>query len=135
MPGDPHLDGHAIERIVLTVARRSDDGRIDDVVAAFTDDAVLDTGARQVHGRDGLLEFFGPGRTSDPDRQRSKHVISNVVVDVDGDRATAWSYFQVLRSAGLVTWGRYVDTLRETDGAWRIAARRVIVDGQQPKPS
>jgi len=74
MPRDTDAAERAIERVVLTVARRSDEGLIDAVVDLFADDAVLDVGSRSVRARSELLDFFGPGRTSDPDRQRSKHV-------------------------------------------------------------
>jgi hypothetical protein len=62
-------------------------------------------------------------------------VISNVIVDVESDNASAVSYVQVLRSVGLVTWGRYIDAFRNVEGTWRIVERRVVVDGQQQKPT
>jgi hypothetical protein len=47
MSRDTYAAERAIERVVLTVARRSDEGKIDAVVDLFADDAVLDVGTRR----------------------------------------------------------------------------------------
>jgi len=61
------------------------------------------------------------------------HLVSNVDIDVDGDRATAtstWSY--VVRSADdtphLEKLGHYEDELVREDGAWRFARRAAPTD-------
>ena len=38
----------------------------------------------------------------------------------------------VLTDRGLDHWGRYVDEFIRVDGEWRIAHRRVSVDGRRP---
>lgn len=61
---------------------------------------------------------------------RSQHLLGNILVSVDGDRATSSCYFhaQHVRSGTpggelYVIAGRYDDTLRRTDDGWRIAER------------
>jgi hypothetical protein len=66
---------------------------------------------------------------------RTKHVTSNVVVDVsrDGQRAVARSYYTVMHAReGFdlqpVVSGRYLDELVFEDGVWRFARRWVYTD-------
>jgi hypothetical protein len=60
----------------------------------------------------------------------TNHMLSNFVVDVDGDRAEATSYVHVVLAlkGSVGGWvdsvGRYEDTLVRTPGGWQIANRR-----------
>jgi 3-phenylpropionate/cinnamic acid dioxygenase small subunit len=65
----------------------------------------------------------------------TKHVISNVTVDVEdgGDTAAARSYFTVLQARPdlplqPIIAGRYHDRFERVDGAWRFAERLIITD-------
>ncbi len=65
----------------------------------------------------------------------TRHVLSNVLIEVDGDRAWSESYWDVLLrvqdEAGLVDvtgGGRYLDYLECRDGAWAIVHRRSVHD-------
>jgi hypothetical protein len=59
----------------------------------------------------------------------SQHAMANIVIDVDGDHATARSYVTVTivrtdtPSAMLRTGGEYRDRLARVDGSWRISER------------
>ncbi len=66
---------------------------------------------------------------------RTKHVITNAIIDIDEDAGTATSrsYFTVLQAApGLalqpIITGRYHDRFESVDGVWRFADRRIIVE-------
>ncbi len=122
------------QQVVLRVARCSDRLDVEALVANFSDDAVLDAGGRTVQGREALFEFFGGANAKPTENERSKHVLTNTLVDADGDALVTTSYFQVLRSWGLATWGRYVDRFVGDGGEWRIAHRSVHVDGNIPRP-
>ena len=66
---------------------------------------------------------------------RTKHVTTNVAIEVDEKAGTAVSsaYFTVLQALpGLalqpIVSGRYRDRFEQSDGRWRFAERRVRVD-------
>lgn len=65
---------------------------------------------------------------------KTKHVTTNVAIVVDGDTATARSYYTVLQAIPgafalqPIIAGRYRDAFERIDGTWRFAARHVVVD-------
>ena len=71
------------------------------------------------------FEFFGGANAKPAEKERSKHVVTNTLVDADGDALVTTSYFQVLRSWGVANWGRYVDRFVADGDEWRIAHRSV----------
>jgi len=123
-----------VEQVVRRVARCSDRADIAALVENFIDDAVLEAGGQTVEGRDAIFAFFGGDRAQPTDNERTKHVLTNTLVDVDGDALVTTSYFQVVRSWGLANWGRYVDRFVEDGGVWKIARRTVLSDGNIPRP-
>ena len=87
------------------------------------------TGAEAVAGL-----YTSTTRRFDDGTPATKHVMTNVIVEVDGEQASSRSYFTVLQAVpgelGLqpVIAGRYRDRfIRETD-TWRFSAMHVIVD-------
>ena len=64
------------------------------------------------------------------------HQVSNIVIDLDGDRAASESYVTAtLRSCeddGRIMqrefWARYVDAWSRRDGRWGIVARECVID-------
>ena len=123
-----------VQQVVLRVARCADRSDITGMVGHFSEDAVLDVGGRKTEGRDAIFEFFGGPTAKPADRERSKHVVTNTVVDTDGDALVTTSYYQVVRSWGVANWGRYVDRFVESDRTWRIVERTVFSDGNVPRP-
>ena len=95
--------------------------------SCFTDDALGDYGDIGTFvGADRLTDFMiaahrGFGSTN--------HMLSNFVIHVDGDQATARSYVHVVlafahdRGAWIDGVGTYEDTLVRTNSGWRIAQR------------
>ncbi len=127
-------NGFEIQQAVLRVARCSDRSDVPGILANYTDDGVLDAGGRTAEGRDALFEFFGGAAAKPTDNERSKHVITNTLLEQDGDAIVSTSYWQVLRSWGIANWGRYVDRFVDDGGAWKISRRTVFVDGNIPRP-
>lgn len=127
-------DEFAVTQIVYRMARSSDRNDIAGLVDAMADDAQLVVGDRTITGRHAIFEFFGgPGATL-AERERSKHVITNVLVDKTNDGYRTTAYFQVLRSWGLASWGRYVDDFVDGDNGWIVLRREVIPDGNLDRP-
>jgi hypothetical protein len=92
--------------------------------AFFTDDGEFrQQGAEAIVGRDALVEF---GRTL-PDRG-VRHMISDHVIDVDGDRATCVATVALFVGGTFFGTGRATDELRRVDGRWRIACRSFVPD-------
>jgi hypothetical protein len=55
-----------------------------------------------------------------------KHLPTNIVLDIDGDRATAWSsVLYVIPGAEprIAFLGQYDDAIRRVDGVWRFERR------------
>jgi hypothetical protein len=69
--------------------------------------------------------------------ERTSHQVTNVLIALDGDRATSETYVTVcLRATAtdIVDRGRYVDAWSCRDGRWAIDERRFIGDIQQILP-
>jgi ketosteroid isomerase-like protein len=129
----PTDDVEAIRGLIHEYAERIDAGDLDGVAALFADatwgspgrGAPL-RGTEQVrHGYDGVILYDGIPCT--------KHVISNVTIEITGDSATARSYFTVLQSRPdfplqAIIAGRYHDRFERVDGVWRFAGRQIIPD-------
>lgn len=117
-------DRHEIANLLAVYCQRCDDGDFDSLLECFSDDATFAFEQWEATGRDQLRRWFE--RNQSPD-QRGKHLTTNSVIEVDGDRATARSDFVFLgrvdgRLVPLIA-GRYLDDIRRIDGHWRFHRR------------
>ena len=113
----------------------------DDFGAFYTEDAVFDVNGIVSQGREAIEGFYAAS-AEEPDApatQGTFHMmISNPVIDVTGDSATAeFMWTGVINSAiqeppRLLEQGREYDLLVRQDGAWRIKKRVVIADSGLP---
>jgi len=65
------------------------------------------------------------------------HLLTNVLIEVDGDRATSESCIYALRRMDgndVVTFGHFSDAWSRRDGAWRIDERHYKRDALQTTP-
>ena len=107
----------------------------------FTEDGVLDYGAGKIRGRDAIREMVA-GMRAGSERQRAedasglrpargRHNITNIVLDIDGDRATGTAYWFHMgnanpeRGAQLNSFGHYEDELVKVDGQWLFSLRKI----------
>jgi uncharacterized protein (TIGR02246 family) len=127
---DGALAREAIRDVIARYNLCGDSGRFDEMLALFTDDATLVTDGTPYDGVAAIRALFA--KAARPAPQRIRHFTSTHVVEVDGDRATARCYFQVLTSSGLDHWGRYRDELVRVGGRWLFSRRDVRVDGMTP---
>jgi hypothetical protein len=89
-----------------------------------------------VEGRDKILKLYrGTVRIYDDGTPRTRHLVTNLVVDVDpgGATASAQSYWTVLQATpemalGPILSGRYRDRFSISDGSWWFTERRIITD-------
>jgi hypothetical protein len=107
-------------------------------VGDLLDRADVGSGGRpgSLTGRDAVTAMFTSTTRRYPDgTPRTKHVTTNLILEIDDDAGTAMgrSYFTVLQAvAGLplqpVVAGRYHDRFVREGAAWRFAERRFFLD-------
>ena len=127
----------------LTLRELNDRAAIERLMADYADriDANDPEGAAACFARDGVGEYWGTSRGPAAIAERlrgiltaftaTSHHLSNVRIDLAGDRATGQSYvyaFHRLAGSGawMHYWGRWVDELVREDGEWRFARREVV---------
>ena len=82
----------------------------------------------------GFLDWVFPTHAT---FERTSHQVTNILIALDGDRATSETYVTAsLRSAevDIVSRGRYSDTWSCRDGVWGIDVRRFTSDFDQFVP-
>jgi uncharacterized protein (TIGR02246 family) len=131
-------DREAITDLVYAYAERIDAGDFEGVADLFADAELTFEGFTEGRpGREKILAMYEAStRRYDDGTPRTKHVMTNVVVEVDDDRrsATARTYFTVLQavpgvfSLQPIIAGRYRDAFVRADGSWRFSHRHMLVD-------
>ena len=127
-------DERACERLIVRYTHLVDFGRAPEIADLFTDDGVWRTDDFEMRGRDEILAGFG--RRQGVTRRQSRHVCTNVLIEVDGDRATGLCYLVNYRHdsetgeaekpapADVPKFvGEYHDTFRRTEDGWRFVDR------------
>jgi hypothetical protein len=126
----------AIENLVYAYAERIDAGDLAGVGELFRNGriqaapGVVFEGAEQVKGLyDSATRLYADGTP------RTRHVTSNVAVEVDDDAGTgtARSYYTVFQQTEElplqpIIAGHYHDTFHRVDGAWWFDTREMFVD-------
>ena len=127
----------ACSRLVVAYTHLIDFGEAARVADLFTEDGVWESDGTRMEGRDQVRAGF-MARQKRADR-RSRHVCTNLVVDVLGpDTAEGLVYFSLYRADGVtdpgpaalvgpVMVGEYRDSFACVDGEWRIAHRRADI--------
>jgi len=126
-------DWHAINTLLMTYAEHVDAGRYADVGAMFEHASYRIEHADGEHastyeGTAQVQAFCEQTRIYPDGTPRTKHVITNVIIDVDGDRARAQSYGTVLQQTDVfplqpIASGRYVDRFERIEGTWWFVER------------
>jgi len=104
------------------------------VVACFTQDCSLESPVLgKFHGHAGIRDFANKTlRQKEEYGAQFRHVISNLAVDVEGERARATCYLldfvTVAGNTQLLSPGRYDCELARTDGKWLFTRRVVLMD-------
>ena len=125
------VDKAAIERVLYDYCSGIDRCDEEMLLSVYHPDAYDDHGVYKGDAR-GFVAFALKALKRDLGTQ---HLVSNVRIDLDGDKATCESYLlarhfretdddrQILTYAG-----RYLDHLEKRDGKWAISNRLVVVD-------
>jgi len=131
----------AITRLIYTYAERIDAGDFDGVADVFAHATLTFEGfGDAISGREAISALYGrTTRRYEDGTPRTKHVMTNVLVDVDDDAttgttATSRSYFTVLQAVPgalalqPVIAGRYRHGYARVDGEWRVTTMHIIID-------
>jgi 3-phenylpropionate/cinnamic acid dioxygenase small subunit len=136
MSAPPQRGGdRAIENLIASYAQLVDDGDFTGVGILLAD-ATFTGSAGSVSGRDAIEKMLRDSLiVYDDGTPRTKHLVTNVAIEIDEEAGTAVSrsYFtalQALPDLALqpIVSGRYHDRFERRDGQWRFVERRVQTD-------
>lgn len=125
-----------ITALIFRYAECIDSGDFEGIARLF-EHATVRSGPHSFSGYETLLALWsGMVRTYESGSPLTKHMISNVIVDVEpkGTVATARSYVTVLQARPpdfplqVIVSARHYDTFERVDGTWRFSERIDITD-------
>lgn len=126
-------DRNAIAALVYAYAERIDAGELDGV-AALLAHAVWRSSSRPdgIRGVDAIRAVYADTLLYDG-RPCTQHVVTNLVIDVRDDVATARSRYTVFQARPdfplqAIVAGRYHDAFERHADGWRFTARTILVD-------
>ncbi len=109
-------------------------------MGCFTEDCVLESPVMGVYrGHQGIRDFVAPNvRIMQERGGQFRHVVTNLRIEVDGDRAKAKCYLLDFLTVGgetrLLSPGVYECDVLNSGGEWRFQTRYVKMDYNFPKP-
>jgi len=119
------IDRLDIERTIISVGRCLDERDFDGLRDLYTPDASVSTPGGEVSGHDALVEQARSRHTGDEGIQ---HLITNLLIEQDGDRAevranllVAFAKTGVRDPSPFLLGEVYRFDLQRTPGGWRIA--------------
>lgn len=129
-------DSHQqIERLLFLYAERIDAGDLTGVAELFRDAKITTPSVgSEVAGYEEILNMYKSStRLYEDNTPRTKHTITNTIIEIDEDhnKATARSYFTVYQALPdfplqAIIAGRYQDTLVRFEGRWHFRERVMI---------
>ena len=125
-------DLEAIRQVFVDYGHHLDRGDLDAYVGLFAEDGELLLGPLgRARGRAEIRDLMG--RATAASAGHSWHLITNPIIELDGDRATAEVMWTVVRrgedgSAVLGMLGRHRDVLVRRDGGWQFQRREGHID-------
>lgn len=131
------LDKTAITEVLVSYCRAVDRADLDLLRACYHDDATEDHGGTFL----GSARDYVDGIAAILPRSKMTHTTSNIAIALDGDKALVESHilaFARLKKDGekfdCLTLARAVDRFERRQGAWRIAARRMVWEWNHDMP-
>jgi uncharacterized protein (TIGR02246 family) len=119
-----------IRRTLATYCQTLDDGRWDEWADLFAEDVTFAVMGQVHRGRDAVRGFIEPMQGPDA---RGRHLLSEPLITVDGDTATATTdYCFVTKAFTVQSAGRYHDVLVRDGDRWRFKVREIVFLGDEP---
>lgn len=143
---DELLARESIRQTMANYTMAGDRLRVDDFVAVFTEDAILESegvpesDAFRYEGRQAMRDWFARWRRPAEDAPRThqatfiRHHLATSQIELTGaDTARARTYWMAYTDIGADHCGYYLDTFRKVDEHWLIAHRKVRLDWRSPQ--
>jgi uncharacterized protein (TIGR02246 family) len=132
-------DKAEIEALLLDYGRHLDSRDFAAYSALFAKDGEWVGGFGSAPGGPaGIKAFMEKAMGTQPNTAKNYHLLSNFVITVNGDAATAWSRWAFVvpgaQGAAIAQAGRYDDTLVRENGRWRFKRRVASNDTAPPPP-
>ncbi len=128
-------DKAEIERLLLDYGRHLDARDFAGYSSLFAKDGEWVGGFGTVAGPANIKAFMEKAMPGE-NRVKNYHLLSNFVVTVSGDTATAWSRWAFVqpgeRGAAIAQAGRYDDNFVRENGAWKFKKRQASNDTGRP---
>ncbi len=126
-------DRLAIEDLFVRYTTALDRGDVETIVQCFTEDGALESPVvGRYAGHDAIREFGRRYARFHESGAQLRHVISNLAVTIDGERATATCYLLTALTrdgrSEMLPPGRYECDLAKVAGQWLFRRRLVILD-------
>jgi len=123
-------DRHAIEDVLHSHCRGLDRQDTALLLACYWPDAEVDYGAYRGPAHS-FAELVLPALAQT--YELTRHCISNILIELRGERALAESYVTAGHlllgaKAEMLFGGRYLDTLEQREGRWKLVHRQVVMD-------
>ena len=129
-------DKEEIQNLLLDYGRHLDNRDFAAYSHLFAKDGEWVGGFGSVAGPANIQAFMEKNLGTGPNRAKNYHLLSNFVITVNGDTATAWSRWAFVvpgeRGAAISQAGRYDDMLVREDGRWRFKRRVASNDTGAP---
>ena len=129
-------DANEIRNLLLDYGRHLDSRDFKSYAALFARDGEWVGGFGSVAGPANIQAFMEKNMGTGANRRNDYHLLSNFVVTVNGDTATAWSRWAFVvpgqSGAAIAQAGRYDDTLVRENGRWRFKKRVASNDTAPP---
>jgi hypothetical protein len=130
---DDSADRNAIRNLMARYSLASDCGRFEALAEIFAEDGTLCFSGQATTGRSQIVARLNQRGPRNAALTFTRHHLTTSLIEVEGESATAKTYFQVLTNIGLDHCGLYLDEFVKQDGNWHFARREARVDWQAPQ--
>ena len=128
-----------IEQVLLEYGRALDARDFTAYSNLFASDGEWVGGFGSVKGPANIKAFMEKNMGTGGNTTNNYHLLSNFVITVTGDTATAWSRWAFVqpqdRGAVIAQAGRYDDTFVKENGVWKFKKRTASNDTGRPAPA
>jgi 3-phenylpropionate/cinnamic acid dioxygenase small subunit len=123
-------DKDAIREVLAEYCFRLDDGRFAEMASLFTEDGTWDTAFGKATGRAAIAELARSLRArAEGPPPRAVHLVTNVSIALDGERATVRSNWVVVQNnpqgPRVGSGGAYLDEIAREGGRWLFRYRKI----------